>query len=61
MLYDDDKINDIDFQIYNKWFHSFIDEVPISGIVYIKTNPETCNERKSRKGESIPLEYLTKW
>ena len=63
MLYDDDKINDIDFQIYNKWFHSFIDEVPISGIVYIKTNPETCNERvekRARKGESIPLEYLTK-
>ena len=63
MLYDDKKINDIDFQIYNKWFHSFIDEVPISGIVYIKTNPETCNERvekRARKGESIPLEYLTK-
>ena len=63
MLYDDKKINDIDFQIYNKWFHSFIDEVPISGIVYIKTNPETCNgrvEKRARKGESIPLEYLTK-
>ena len=63
MLYDDTKINDIDFQIYNKWFHSFIDEVPISGIVYIKTNPETCCERvekRGRKGESIPLEYLTK-
>ena len=63
MLYDDKKINDIDFQIYNKWFHSFIDEVPISGIVYIKTNPGTCCERvekRGRKGESIPLEYLTK-
>jgi len=63
MLYDDKKINDIDFQIYNKWFHSFIDEVPISGIVYIKTNPETCCDRvekRARKGESIPLEYLTK-
>ena len=41
--------------------HSF-DEVPISGIIYIKTNPETCNDRveKELKGESIPLEYLTK-
>lgn len=63
MLYDDKKINSIDFQIYNKWFHSFIDDVPINGIIYIKTNPETCNkrvEKRARKGESIPLEYLTK-
>lgn len=62
MLYDDKKINEIDFQIYNKWFHSFTEEVPISGIVYIKTDPETCCarvEKRARKGESIPLEYLT--
>lgn len=62
MLYDDKKINEIDFQIYNKWFHSFIEEIPISGIVYIKTEPETCSarvEKRARKGESIPLEYLT--
>ena len=62
MLYDDKKINEIDFQIYNKWFHSFIEEVPISGIVYIKTDPETCStrvEKRARKGETIPLEYLT--
>lgn len=62
MLYDDEKINEIDFQIYNKWFNSFIEEVPISGIVYIKTDPETCSnrvEKRARKGESIPLEYLT--
>ena len=45
MLYDDKKINAIDFQIYNKWFHSFIEEIPISGIVYIKTEPETCSAR----------------
>ena len=63
MLRDDGKINEIDFQIYNKWFHCFVDEVPLAGIVYLKTRPETCLQRvhkRGRKGESITLEYLRK-
>lgn len=63
MLHDDKKINSIDYQIYNKWFDCFIEEVPISGIVYLKTDPEVCNNRvqkRARKGESIPIEYLAK-
>lgn len=61
MLYDDKKIKEIDYAIYLKWFDEFIKEIPISGIIYIKTTPETASERvvkRNRKGETIPLEYL---
>ena len=62
MLYDDNKMEEINFQIYNKWFEEFASEFPITKIIYIKTNPELCFERikkRSRNGESnIPLIYL---
>ena len=61
MLYDDKKIREIDYAIYLKWFDEFKKETPISGIMYIKTTPETASERvikRNRKGETIPLEYL---
>ena len=62
MLYDKSNMTDIEYTIYNKWFTSFLDEVTISGIIYIKTTPETCNNRikhRNREGETIPLEYLS--
>jgi len=61
MLYDDKKIREIDYAIYLKWFNEFKKETPISGIIYIKTTPEIASERvvkRSRKGETIPIEYL---
>lgn len=62
MLYDDSKIEDVNYQIYNTWFELFANEYPIHKIVYVKTNPEICYERiakRSRKGEDIiPLDYL---
>lgn len=61
MLYDDDKIEDIEYNIYLKWFDEFVKDIPISGIIYVKTNPEICEKRvikRNRKGESIPLSYL---
>ena len=63
MLYDDKKINEIDYQIYNKWFDEFIDIFPKIDYIYIKTTPETANLRiikRKRSGEIIPLEYLQK-
>lgn len=63
MLYDDDKIEEINYTIYLKWFDHFIDDIPISGIIYISTNPEICFNRikeRNRKGENISLEYLQK-
>lgn len=64
MLYDDGKIDDISYQIYNKFYNMFEDEFKLDGIVYIDADAEICSERikkRSRKGESgISLEYLQK-
>ena len=61
MLYDELKIGKIDYQIYNKWFDEFVNEVPLNGIIYVKTKPKKCLERikiRQREGETVPLQYL---
>ena len=63
MLYDTNKIEHINYQIYLKWFDNFIHEFPIKKIIYVKTSPEVCHHRintRSRNGEeNIKLDYLT--
>ena len=62
MLYDDNKIEDVNFQIYRKWFDTFAQEFPVAGLIYVNTLPEICHQRitkRSREGEDcIPLDYL---
>jgi len=62
MLYDNKKIEDVNYAIYLKWFDEFIQDIPIQGIVYIKTNPHVCYRRiqlRNRTGEEgVPIEYL---
>jgi len=62
MLYDSGKLEYLEFQIYLKWFDSFVSEFPIAKIIYVKTSPEISHYRiikRSRQGEDIiPLEYL---
>ena len=61
MLYDDGNIEEVDYQIYLRWFDEFIEDFPISGYIYVNTPPELCAERikiRNREGEVIPLEYL---
>lgn len=64
MLHEDNKIEEINYQIYLKWFDEFVEEAKIDGIIYIRATGETCFERvkkRSRTGESnIPVEYLTR-
>ena len=63
MLYDDNKIEEINYKIYLQWFNEFIDDIPIRGVMYVKTTPEKSKERvdfRSRQGEQIPLNYLQK-
>jgi deoxyadenosine/deoxycytidine kinase len=64
MLYHDGKIDDVSYQIYNKFYNMFEDEFKLDGIVYIDVDAEICIERikkRSRIGESgISLEYLQK-
>jgi deoxyadenosine/deoxycytidine kinase len=62
MLYDSDKIESVNYQIYLNWFDTFIEEYPVDKIIYVKTTPENCHNRinkRSREGEDkIPLDYL---
>lgn len=64
MLYDDGLIEDIGYQIYNKWFDEFINFENVDYIhVYLKTDPQVSKKRvdiRARVEETIPIEYLTK-
>ena len=60
MLYNNKKIEKVNYEIYLKWFDEFTRDLPLNGIIYIKTDPEMCNKRiaeRNRKGETIPLDY----
>jgi deoxycitidine kinase/deoxyguanosine kinase len=63
MLYDDGFIEKIGYEIYNKWF----DEFNINSVeyvhFYIRTIPSVSKfrvDKRARKEETIPLEYLVK-
>ena len=62
MLYDSNKIEDINYQIYLMWFDTFANEFPVNKIIYVKADPQTCYQRikiRHRDGEgNIPIEYL---
>jgi len=62
MLYKDKKIDEVNYKIYNSWFHTFTKELPISKLIYVNTPYKICDERiksRNRDGESsIPVEYL---
>jgi len=64
MLYDMGNIEDVEYQIYIKWFGYFVSDFPISKIIYINCDPQTCFNRineRSRTGENeITLDYLKK-
>jgi len=62
MLYDDGKMEDVEYAIYNKWFDEFISDIPEIFTIYLRTDPEVAKQRvekRARDGETIPLEYLT--
>ena len=62
MLYDDNKIEKINYSIYLKWFNEFITDLPVDKIIYLNTSPEICHSRilkRSRAGDDkVSLEYL---
>lgn len=62
MLYDEGKIEEIEYKIYNAWFDEFAECLYNMKIYYVKTDPEICCtriEKRKRKGEEkIPLNYL---
>jgi deoxyadenosine/deoxycytidine kinase len=62
MLFDSGNIEFINYQIYLKWFDTFVRDFPVNFVIYVKAEPEICHQRileRSRKGEdNIPLTYL---
>lgn len=62
MLYEQGKIEDVNYQIYLHWFDEFANDCPVNNVIYVKTSPEKCYERihkRARQGEEvIPLAYL---
>lgn len=62
MLYDSQKMEKIEYTIYNNWFYSMLDLAPLSKIVYLKTEPDISFGRihkRNREGEAgIPFEYI---
>ena len=63
MLFDEGKIEKVNYEIYNKWFEHFIEDVPISKIIYLRCTPAIAHSRvikRNRPGETITLDYLTK-
>ena len=44
MLYDDGIMEEINYQIYNNWFDSFIDEIDMKGVIYLDVDPENAKK-----------------
>jgi deoxyadenosine/deoxycytidine kinase len=62
MLHDSGEMTDMEWFLYNEFYSLFYPMYPISGILYVSTNPEISKERikqRDRKGEeTISAEYL---
>ena len=62
MLYDSGKMEDVEYQIYLKWFDHFLEIQTIQKVIYLKTDPKICSYRinkRCRDGESnISVDYL---
>lgn len=62
MLFDEGMMEDVEYQIYTKWFDEFSIK-QLDSVIMLKTDPEKSYERvisRKRVGEVIPLEYLEK-
>jgi deoxyadenosine/deoxycytidine kinase len=64
MLHSDGCMEDVEFEIYNRYFQLCSDKLQIGAVIYWNVPPEACMQRihkRCRDGESgIPIEYLQK-
>lgn len=62
MLYGDNKIKNIDYQIYNQLYNEFTKKYQAKGIIYLETTPDVCYERMGKRNrlgeEGVTLDYL---
>ena len=57
MLFDDKKIDKIQYEIYLRWFDEFISEIPHIEVIYIRTFPHVAHERVKKKSERRRSSY----
>ena len=63
-LYESKDLSEIEWKVYNQWHRQLREflNITITGIIYIKTDAETCSRRmkiRNRTGEEcVPLDYL---
>ncbi len=60
LLYENKSMLQEEYEIYQRWFHSFQD-IKIDGFIYVRTDVEVAFERcqhRARPGETINQEYL---
>lgn len=64
MLYDDELIDNVCFQIYSKIYKEFSGRFVMDGIIYMDASPEKCFQRITKRGRDgegeITMEYLIK-
>ena len=61
MLFDDKKIEEIEYKIYMKWVNEFSKDIPPIKFIYVRADAEISFQRilqRGRHGEIIPMEYL---
>lgn len=62
MLHEQGKLDDLEWDLYMKWFKHFAADLPVKGIIHLTTCAKTASDRihiRGRSGEeSIPLDYL---
>ena len=62
MLFDAGFIELVNYKIYLNWFNAFIEDCPVSKVIYVNTDPVICHQRikkRLRDGESnISVDYL---
>jgi deoxyadenosine/deoxycytidine kinase len=63
MLHHDQKIDALEYKLYEKWLRQLLkSSTPLGAVVYVDTPPALCADRvkqRHRGGEeAIPLEYL---
>jgi|TARA_B100001175_G_C19428386_1_gene599875 deoxyadenosine/deoxycytidine kinase len=64
MLHADGLIDDVMYDIYERYFSEYEGDLTLNGMIYVEAEPEVCFQRvakRSRDGESnIALDYLQK-
>jgi deoxyadenosine/deoxycytidine kinase len=62
MLHKQGQIDELEWNLYLRWYNAFAKDLPVKGIIHVTTSASTSKERiaiRDRKGEGdIPMEYL---